>query len=315
MIAKQKIQKLIVDKTELLQVNPDELREVVAYFPFSSSLALLYLESLFLKGDLRFQEELNRLAIRITDRSVLFDLVNGYDKEKSAVENLEPIESQLRVIRGGSSDENKISEDEALTELTSELTQTDEPTNILDQTSQEAETQNQPIDEVEMLIQASAAQTGYIIENENHIAQLEQKKKHEAAHSNQEEEFKTTEKTPILKNNLIEINEKDLADQEFSFNQWLNFPKNIEISAHDEIENPTFETIERPKKEFYSPIKKAKESLDEQKMPVSETLAEIFKLQGNFPKAIYVYEQLCLIYPKKKTYFALQIKEIKKKIK
>jgi len=315
MIAKQKIQKLIVDKTELLQVNPDELREVVAYFPFSSSLALLYLESLFLKGDLRFQEELNRLAIRITDRSVLFDLVNGYDKEKSAVENLEPIESQLRVIRGGSSDENKISEDEALTELTSELTQTDEPTNILDQTSQEAETQNQPIDEVEILIQASAAQAAYLAETNKHIALLEEKMKAEAANLKQKVEPLTNEKIPISKNDRTEMDNKNLLNEEFSFCQWLNFSKNLDVAGQEENRNPTFEIIDRPKIEFYSPIKKAKESLDEQKMPVSETLAQIFELQGNFPKAIYVYEQLSLIFPKKKTIFATRIKEIKQKIK
>ena len=48
-------------------------------------------------------------------------------------------------------------------------------------------------------------------------------------------------------------------------------------------------------------------------MPVSETLARIFELQGNIPKAIYVYEQLSLIFPKKKTYFASQINLLKKK--
>jgi hypothetical protein len=49
-------------------------------------------------------------------------------------------------------------------------------------------------------------------------------------------------------------------------------------------------------------------------MPVSETLAKIFALQGNFSKAIYVYEQLILIFPEKKTFFASQIKNLKKKI-
>ena len=48
-------------------------------------------------------------------------------------------------------------------------------------------------------------------------------------------------------------------------------------------------------------------------MPVSETLARIFELQGNIPKAIYVYEQLSLIFPKKKPYFASQINLLKKK--
>jgi hypothetical protein len=49
-------------------------------------------------------------------------------------------------------------------------------------------------------------------------------------------------------------------------------------------------------------------------MPVSETLAKIFILQGNYPKAIYVYEQLILLYPEKKNIFATQIKHLSIKL-
>lgn len=74
------------------------------------------------------------------------------------------------------------------------------------------------------------------------------------------------------------------------------------------------ETIERPKKPFFSPAQVAKESLDLQAMPVSETLAKIFAVQGNYPKAIFAYEQLILLNPEKKAFFASQIEELKKKI-
>ena len=63
---------------------------------------------------------------------------------------------------------------------------------------------------------------------------------------------------------------------------------------------------------FYSPQKKAKESLNAETIPVSETLAKIFELQGNYPKAIAVYQQLILNFPEKKTYFARQIRNLPK---
>lgn len=73
-------------------------------------------------------------------------------------------------------------------------------------------------------------------------------------------------------------------------------------------------TISRPKKEFYSPTKKAKESISSEGMIYTETLADIFAIQGNFPKAIQAYEQLMLTNPEKKIFFAQRIKELKEKL-
>lgn len=72
--------------------------------------------------------------------------------------------------------------------------------------------------------------------------------------------------------------------------------------------------ISRPKAEFFSPVKNAKESVNEDGIPVSETLAKIYELQGNYPKAILVYEKLQELMPQKINGFTVKIAELKNKM-
>ena len=165
----------------------------------------------------------------------------------------------------------------------------------------ETEKDEQITDELETLIKSSVANTVFIKEFNEDGEKLKIAAE-EAASSNPIVEQKTikTETT------TVDVNPK-------SFNNWLKMADGKEKTEKEE-RTSTMIPIEKQKRDFYSPIKKAKESIDENKMPVSETLAKIFILQGNYPKAIYVYEQLILLYPEKKNIFATQIKHLSIKL-
>lgn len=88
------------------------------------------------------------------------------------------------------------------------------------------------------------------------------------------------------------------------------------LSAFDLIDKFIKEEpkITRPKAEFYSPVNMAKQSVADDITFVSETLAKIYVLQGNYVKALHAYENLRLKYPEKRLYFATQIKNLRKLI-
>lgn len=148
-------------------------------------------------------------------------------------------------------------------------------------------------------------------------------------------EIKVEEKKPEEAETKKSEEKPSLATGKRSFSSWLKagdhpldvadtqetpeIPKKIEEVEKqiDNIINTFIEkepSISRPKKEFYSPTKKAKESINPEGLIYTETLANIFAIQGNFPKAILAYEQLMLTNPEKKIFFALRIEELKEKL-
>tara|TARA_Y100000813_G_scaffold67794_1_gene47873 strand:+ start:6050 stop:6811 length:762 start_codon:yes stop_codon:yes gene_type:complete len=104
-----------------------------------------------------------------------------------------------------------------------------------------------------------------------------------------------------------------------SFEDWL-FKEPIPSTSKEVTVDEILQSLENRKNQssktsFFSASESAKKSLELNNDIVTETLAEIHVQQGNYPKAIEIYQKLMLLNPEKKLFFASRIEFINQKTK
>ncbi len=142
------------------------------------------------------------------------------------------------------------------------------------------------------------------------------------------EEKKTEPEKPLVPEAEVPIvvNEPITdSNLKYSFSSWLHVIPEISVEKKEATKPISQEktadiidnflkkapSMSRPKAEFFSPTKAAKQSITEDDTIISETLAKIYVTQGNLQRALKAYQTLLLQFPEKKNIFAARIEEIK----
>lgn len=320
---------------ELIQASDlNGLKEMAQLYPYAESIQLLYLSCVARHANMYFDEALASTAFRLSKRERIMELLNESTAVVSTPINDHSLSPELAEEETVSAEiiehvpepviqDSIISQPEFNQEEHIETEKEPVSEDILDELKQEPEASleelealAEPTDELEELTYnttATALEQDYFISNpirEDSTDSENHQTEENAAEENDSDENASAEN---------EVKDEE-TPAHLSFTSWLhrNNAQPVAEKKHaDEIIDRFIETqpkISKPTAEFYSASKKAKESLDDSKAPVSETLAKIYEAQGNYPKAIHVYHQLILNNPEKKSLFAPRIEELKNKL-
>ena len=260
--------------SELSLEDSKVFKELMALYPWCSSFTVAYLKSLKTKNDLRFSSELEKYAVELNSRSVIYDLTKNFDE--------------------------KIIEESSVVHQTIEKPKTDLSEEDELDIKQDRKLKETKTDALDKLIESEALAARVLKDLKDELPNQGNK----GTPANSESENIEIEKPQASQ-------EEAHIDSPRSFNDWLT-AGSVQSDADQKKEYLTFE---KPKVPFFSPIKKAKESLELENLPVSETLAKVFESQGNYAMAKTIYEQLILIFPEKKSFFADQIQKLINKTK
>lgn len=303
------------------------LKEMAQLYPYAESIQLLYLSCVSKHANMYFDDALSSTAFRLSKRERIIALLQENESETNPIQP--PVEEQPKVIEQEADSNAVQKEEQTAVAIEFEVAKAEMLTsNSEEETAPEEVPVIAPEPEVDLLEELIYTTTATALEQDYFAGK-------EIVTSEEEtEEAVETEEEPNPGETEVVLKEEekpaDLSSTQLSFTSWLhqnsgstNEPEKntVQNTSHpkhtEEIIDRFIEkqpSISKPTAEFYSAPKKAKESLDDSKTPVSETLAKIYVAQGNYPKAIHVYHQLILNNPEKKSLFAPRIEELKNKL-
>ena len=274
----ERITELIKHPERLDRDTLYELRSMLALYPYFQTARLLMLQNLFLLHDPSFDEELRRAAIYITDRRVLFSLIEGahYQLRKPTQK---PASKAVSKAEGRSLTSSFIPEQSSPTRSLSPLTSGASSTGANSRTISLIDTfldsipkeEEQPAAPKRKPTPADAAidYVAYLLETED-------------------EDQAPADVPEMPGQNLIDTFIKS-DKQKFVLSETPEVAPEVEETAES-----------------------ASEGVEEEYF--TETLARIYIKQGRYSKALEIIQRLSLQFPKKNAYFADKIRFLEKLI-
>jgi len=267
-----------IDQPEFLgESDFSDLKTLSEDYPYSGILQTLYAKALHNCDSIFFEEQLKKTAIVNANRKKLYQIIHQPKLQKT-IDKIElDAQSETKGIQK----------------------KPVKPLSDLDKTARkEQEDSEREFDEVEKNILIEAINSTMHLDVPDTIPSIEELTTPQSGELNMD----STDSEEKIKSEFTDW----FSNGNNSFKERKDISNLVEgfLEAEDSKSN---------KKDFFSPTNLAKISLVDNEEFVTETLAKVYASQGNFEKAIRIYERLMLDNPEKKTFFASQIRSLKEK--
>lgn len=276
----------IKDPASVRTEDIPKLREVTQRYPYFQAAQMLLAYALHRHNHIDKQEQLQRTALMVPDRKLLFDLLHDRIPAHEVATETPQAEQEQTPAKSTSPKEEPASTQE-----------TEKP---------EIQTEGEHLLPDELIPDRVVYRIEDVLPDD---AQEPQEKAPEAEPAHPEKPV--GEMSFIKWLDLLEsgsLNENDRAKPTGHEEETPNsLRSNIEL-IEGFLNRPTESRQKRA--EFFNPQKAAAKSQHEDFTFVSETLANIYVQQGKLDLARKAYEALSLKYPEKSSYFAARLKEL-----